>query len=272
MRYDGGEVLLGLDSDISQMATFPRRRAVVTGASSGIGEGIARRLAADGAHVLLVARDGQALARVRDGIRACGGGASLLALDITDRSAGDQVVSMAEAALGGLDILVNCASATRNEDFFQLTDDQWLQGFEVKVFAAIRLCRASWPLLVKSSGTIINIGGIGARTPTANSPMTGALSSSLMAITKALAGRGIIDGVQVNGINPGVIETPRILARYGKGRDSAEALHRRARQHGAKRAGRPEDVAALVAYMVSPAADLLQGALVDLDGGATKGL
>ncbi len=249
-----------------------RTRAVVTGASSGIGEAIARRLAADGAHVLLVSRDDDALRSVCASIIANGGKASHLAIDIADRNSGEAVISKASDALGGLDILVNCASATRHEDFFTLTDDQWLKGFEVKVFAAIRLCRSAWPLLAKSGGSIVNIGGIGARTPNGDSPMTGALSSSLLAITKGLADRGVRDGVQVNAINPGIVATPRLLAKYQGAADPSEAIHERARSRGARRAGRPQDVAAMVAYVVSAEGEMLQGALIDLDGGATKGI
>jgi len=248
------------------MAGLRRSRAVVTGANSGIGEAIARRLAAEGAQVLLVARDGEALDRVRDDLRAAGGRAERLAVDLSTRASGE--------ALGGVDILVNCASLTRNDDFFTLTDDQWEAGFAVKVFGAIRLCRACWPTLKAGGGSIVNIGGIGARTPTFGNVMTGALSASLMAITKSLAERGVVDGVQVNAINPGLIRTPRVERTVGAAgaSDPLEGLERRIRQVGAVRLGRPEDVASLVAYIVSPDGELLQGAIIDLDGGATKGL
>ena len=255
------------------MAGLRRSRAVVTGANSGIGEAIARRLAADGAQVLLVARDGEALDRVRDDLRAAGGRAERLAVDLSTRASGEAVAAFAAEALGGVDILVNCASLTRNDDFFTLTDDQWEAGFAVKVFGAIRLCRACWPAL-KAGGSIVNIGGIGARTPTFGNVMTGALSASLMAITKSLAERGVVDGVQVNAINPGLIRTPRVERTVGAAgaSDPLEGLERRIRQVGAVRLGRPEDVASLVAYIVSPDGELLQGAIIDLDGGATKGL
>jgi NAD(P)-dependent dehydrogenase (short-subunit alcohol dehydrogenase family) len=254
----------------------PRRHAVVTGASSGIGRSIAQRLAADGAQVLLVARDVEALDRACDEIRRGGGRAERLAIDITKPDAGVAVVDFALQVLGGMDILVNCASATRNDDFFALTDEQWAEGFAVKVFAAIRLSRSAWPALRESGGSIVNICGIGARTPTARNVMTGALSASLLAITKALAERGVTEGVQVNAINPGLILTPRIESTIGRAAPDAgeplDQLERKIRQMGAIRLGRPEDVASLVAYIVSPEGELLQGAIIDLDGGATKGL
>lgn len=252
-----------------------RRRAIVTGASSGIGEAIARRLAADGAQVLLVARSPERLQAVAEAIRAKGGVAHPCAVDLASANAAERVVSAAKVAMGGIDLLVNCASLTHNADFFTVTDEQWDDAFAVKVMAAIRLCRTAWPELRAHGGSIVNIGGIGARTPKPFSAVTAATSSSLLAITKLLADAGVADGVQVNAINPGVIRTPRIERTLGQG-DAADAiaasLDSLAQSLGSRRAGTPEDVAELVAYIVSPAGDLLQGAIIDLDGGATKGM
>ena len=247
-----------------------RRHAVVTGASSGIGAAIARQLAADGAAVLLVARSVDGLAAVAADIRGAGGTAHCCAVDLAKRDSAQVVVEAALAAMGAIDILVNCASLTHNADFFEVTDDQWEEAFAVKVFAAIRLCRTAWPALRESGGSIVNIAGIGARTPRPFSAVTSGTSSSLLAITKLLADAGVSDGVQVNAINPGMIRTPRIERTMGGG--GADVLNERARAAGAKRVGTPEDVAAMLAYIVSPAGDLLQGAIIDLDGGTTKGL
>lgn len=253
-----------------------RTRAVVTGGSSGIGEAIARRLAEGGAAVLLVGRNDAELDRVAAGIATAGGVAHPCRIDLADRDAARHVVDAALAAMGGLDILVNCASLTRNEDFFALSDEHWQAAFDVKVLAAIRLCREAWPALRNGRGSIVNICGIGARTPLPMTAITAATSSALLAVTKALAQAGIADGVQVNAINPGLIRTPRIERMFGAGSEPAEeveaAFARSSALAGTVRAGRPEDVAALVAYIVSPAGELLQGAAIDLDGGATKGL
>lgn len=261
---------------MTPLAAYPRSRAIVTGANGGIGEAVARRLAASGASVMLVARNLAELDRVAAEISAAGGTAFACPVDLAERIAAENVVRDAEARMGGIDIVVNCASLTRNADFFDLTDDHWQQAFEVKVFAAIRLCRAAWPSLKATKGSIVNICGIGARTPHPFTAITAASSSALLAVTKALAQSGLGDGVQVNAINPGLIRTPRIERTIGSGSanadDVAAALERTALQAGARRAGRPEDVAALVEYIVSPAGELLHGSIIDLDGGATKGL
>ena len=97
----------------------------------------------------------------------------------------------------------------------------------------------------------------------------------MLAVTKLLAQSGITDGVQVNAINPGLIRTPRIERTVGDGKSAEEmaaTLAASARRSGVVRVGEPEDVASLVAYIVSPAGGLLQGAIIDLDGGATKGM
>lgn len=248
-----------------------RRWAVVTGAGVGIGRAIAIRLAAEGTAVLLVGRGEPALASVRADIRAAGCDAACLAIDITSPGASDKIVSEAVKVMGGLDILVNCASATHNSDFFDLTDEQWLRGFEVKVHASIRLSRTAWPILRESAGSLVNICGVGARTPRADNAMTAALSGSLIAITKALAERGIVEGVQVNAVNPGITRTPRIQSRF-EGDAGDAALDKLVRCAGATRIGEPEDIANLVAYIVSPAGSFLQGATIDIDGGLTRGI
>ena len=253
----------------------PRRRAIVTGATGGIGRCIAETLAAGGADVLLVGRDQASLAAVGEAIQARGGRATWCAVDLVTEGAAEAVVQAALDKMQGVDILVNCASATLAGDFFDVTDAQWSLGFEVKVFGAIRLCRAAWPHLRKSNGSIVNIGGIGARTPRPGYVMSGALSAALMAITKALADRGISDGVQVNLINPGSIRTPRIEATFGGSKDPAvrdAALQKRARGFGATRLGEPQDIADMVGFVVSPSGDFLQGSMIDMDGGATKGI
>jgi len=250
-----------------------RRQAIVTGASSGIGAAIARHLAADGAQVLLVARSPDGIAQVAAEIAASGGTAHPCAIDLAEAGAADRVVQAAMAAMGGIDMLVNCASLTINADVFTITDEQWEQAFAVKVHGALRLCRAAWPALRASGGSIVNLGGIGARTPRRSIAITAATSSALVALTKVLADAGVDDGVQVNAINPGMILTPRIERTMGGGgADAATVLDALARAGRARRVGTPEDVASLVAYIVSPAGSLLQGAIVDLDGGMTKGI
>src|SRR5689334_9194577 len=121
------------------------RAAIVTGASLGIGRAIALRLARDGADVVLVARDADRLRSVAEEIAALGAGAEAIAASLEDRAMAETIVGRTLERFGKVDVLVNCASATINDDIFALTDEQWALGFEVKLFAALRLCRSAWP-------------------------------------------------------------------------------------------------------------------------------
>jgi 3-oxoacyl-[acyl-carrier protein] reductase len=138
------------------------RVAIVTGASRGIGRAIARTLAAEGMRLVLVARDAAALGESAAGID--GDAVLLLPRDLRERDAAADVVAHAIARFGRIDALVNNAGATKRGDFLDLTDGDWDDGFALKFFGAMRLCRAAWPALTMAHGAIVNISGIGGRT------------------------------------------------------------------------------------------------------------
>lgn len=251
-----------------------RKVAIVTGASEGIGHAIALRLLEDGYRVAMLARQPDKLREACDelGPDACG-----FACDLGNLEDIERTVAEVREWGGSIDALVNCASTTRSGTALSLSDAEWASGFEIKVMGALRLMRACWPSLAVARGGVVNIGGIGARTPRDAAAMTGPLSAALMALTKVFADRGVEDGVRVNMINPGGVLTPRFTAMMEQqalveGKSLDEVLAAMARANGITRLGRPEDVAELASYLLSPRADLLQGAIVDLDGGMTKGM
>jgi len=250
------------------------RVALISGASMGIGQAIAERLAREGFRVALLALPSPELDAA---VAAIGPQAIAVPCDLSDPDQPAQAVEAARQWGGRLDVLVNSASATKGGDVFAVSDAEWVMGFQVKVFGALRLMRAAWPHLAAARGAIINIAGVAARTPQDQTAMTSALSSSLLALTKVFADRGVSEGVRVNAINPGPVLTPRILAqidaRAKAGGTTREALVAgMVRDVRAMRIGMPEDVADLAAYLLSPGADLLHGSIIDLDGGMTKGL
>jgi 3-oxoacyl-[acyl-carrier protein] reductase len=254
-----------------------RKVAIVSGASRGIGQAIARRLARDGAACILCARNQEALDTVAGGIRRDGGQAEVFAADLRDASAPAALVDFAIAKCGRLDVVVNNAGATARGEFLSLTDEQWTDGYALKLFGAARLCRAAWPHLEASQGSIVNIAGIGGRTPGADFSIGGSVNAALMAVTKSLADLGVARHVQVNAINPGSVRTDRLTRRLATlskdtGLTGAEVERRFVQQAGATRIGEPDDVAALVAFLVGPEGRFLHGALIDLDGGSTKSL
>lgn len=248
--------------------------AIVTGASRGIGRSIAVTLAGEGATVVLVARSKEQLDEVS---RSCGTQCFAYAADLRAPDAATNVVLTSIAQFGKIDILVNVAGATRRGDFLALTDEEWQDGFELKFFGAMRLCRAAWPHLRKTHGSIVNIVGVGGRTPRAESAIGGSVNSALLSLTKALADRGLQDGVRVNAVNPGPVETERLQARvksYANARsiDSELAAEQLAHSLGISRFGTPEEIANVVAFLSSPVASYCHGSMVDVDGGQTRTL
>ena len=240
------------------------KTAIVTGSSKGIGRAIAVRLARDGAEVVLCARDPDALAGAVREIEAIGSRAIAVPLDLRLPDSAPRVVHAALEAFGQIDILVNNAGATKRGEFEELTDDEWTDGFALKFFGSVRLTRAAWPHLKKQSGSVVNIAGIGGRTPGSQFTIGGSVNAALLSFTKAMADLGVRDGVQVNAINPGAIRTERLAKRLAG--DEAAFI----RAANIRRLGEPADIANLVAFVVSQAGSFLQGSLIDIDGGQTK--
>jgi 3-oxoacyl-[acyl-carrier protein] reductase len=238
------------------------RTAIVTGASRGIGNAIARRLAQDGARVVLCARNEELLKATAWDI---GDNALTVALDLRLPESPAKVVEATVAKFGTVDIVVNNAGATKRGEFESLTDDDFIDGFALKYFGAVRMTRAAWPHLKKESGSVVNIVGVGGRTPSGQFTIGGSVNAAVLAFTKAMSEVGIRDGVQVNAINPGPVRTDRLAQRLKT--TSEEAFMRESR---IARIGEPDDIAAMVAFILSPHGRLLQGSLIDMDGGQTK--
>lgn len=251
--------------------------AIVTGASRGIGRAIAIQLARKGAGIVLAGRDEALLSEVVRLILGFGGSAISVSLDLRVPESSRLLVDEAVSAFGRIDILVNNAGATKRGEFIDLTDEDWADGYALKLFGAVRLSRLAWPELKKNGGSVINIAGVGGRTPGPQFTIGGSVNAALLSFTKALADVGVRDGVQVNAINPGSVRTDRLARRFTEeaakeGVDVETVARNFIRTAHIRRIGEPHDIAALVGFILSPAGSLLQGALIDMDGGQTKTL
>ncbi len=251
------------------------KTAIVTGANRGIGKAIAQRLAHEGGHVVLCARDAQLLTNAVKEIESAGGTAACVAVDLRTPEAAAQVSEFAATNYGQIDIVVNNAGATKRGEFLELSDADWADGFALKFFGAVRMTRAAWPHLKATSGSVVNISGVGGRMPGPHFTIGGSVNAALLSFTKAMADVGIRDGVQVNAINPGNVRTARYTQRleqvaHEQAVDAATAEKKIIEAAHVTRIGEPDDIAALVAFVVSMEGRFLQGALIDMDGGATK--
>jgi 3-oxoacyl-[acyl-carrier protein] reductase len=156
-----------------------------------------------------------------------------------------------------------------------LTEEDWQDSFALKFFGSVRLVRAAWPHLKVRSGSIVNIAGVGGRTPGAEFAIGGSVNAAMLSFTKAIAELGVEEGIQVNAINPGFIRTDRLKKRLESsvaslGITMAEAERAMIKDSNIFRLGEPEDIAHLVTFVVSPEGRFLHGSLIDMDGGQTK--
>ena len=251
------------------------KTAIVTGSNRGIGRAIARALAAEGAACVLCARDPQKLASVERELKDAGGDACSLSIDLRGHGAPSQVVDLAIARYGRIDIIINNAGAARRGEFLDLSDDDFVDGFALKYFAAVRLLRSAWPWLRKEAGSVVNIAGAGGRTPGALFAIGGSVNAAILSLTKSLAAAGLKEGIQVNAVNPGAVRTERLekrLSALAASRNLSLAAAERVfiESEQVTRIGEPEDIANLVLFLVTPQGRFVHGALIDADGGATK--
>ncbi|CAG9173933.1 SDR family oxidoreductase [Cupriavidus pampae] len=249
--------------------------AIVTGASSGIGKATALRLACDFTNVVIVARAGEQLSAVAEKIRTIGSTPLAVELDLMDATAGDILVKRVLDRFGRIDALLNIAGAVPGLDIFQMTDEQWHAGLELKFHGARRLTIAAWQALKSSKGAVVFTSGTAAEIPKPAAAAVGSINAGIEALAKAFAERGIEDGVQVNSVSPGAIMTGRRLAMLEKaaaikGVSIEQAKEGFLRQAGIARFGEADEIAEVMAFAVSPAARWMTGTVLRVDGGEVK--
>jgi len=251
--------------------------AIVTGASQGIGEATAIRLARDFSALVLVARSRANLERTAESVRAAGAEALIIDADLAQPSAAQAIVDQTLAAFGRIDALLNIAGAVPQVDLFEMTDAQWEDGLALKLHGARRLTIAAWPALKAVNGSVVLMSGNSAVFPKAPYAAVGTINAAIAALAKAFSDRGIADGVQVNSVMPGPVMTGRrrsYLQHWAPLRDMTveEATAKFPKEAGIARYGEPEEIAELMAFLVSPGAKWMTGSVLRMDGGEVKSI
>ncbi|TBW35363.1 SDR family oxidoreductase [Siculibacillus lacustris] len=252
------------------------RRALVLGASRGLGRAIAVTLAAEGASVVLCGRNREALAEVAATIAGAGGDATPLTLDLADRAG----VDAALATLGdvGIDILINNGGGPPPGPVASVESDVWSRQFEVMVNALFRVTAHVLPgMRARQWGRIVNIVSSGVVQPIPNLGISNALRASVVGWAKTLAGEVAADGVTVNSVLPGRIHTERVdsldaAAATRSGKTVAEIAAASRATIPAGRYGTPQEFADVVAFLASERASYVTGALMRVDGGAIRSI
>jgi 3-oxoacyl-[acyl-carrier protein] reductase len=251
--------------------------AIVSGASQGIGRSTAIRLAKDFSAIVQVARNEDALKETAAAVREAGAEPLSIALDLSRVDAPEAVVKTTLDRYGRIDALLNIAGAVPQIDLFEMTDEQWYAGMELKFHGARRLTIKAWDALKANKGSVVFMSGSAALDPKPGFAAVAATNAAIIALAKAFAEQGIKDGVQVNSIVPGAVMTGRrrsFLQKWAPAHNMSveEATRKFPEEAGISRYGEPEEIAELLAFMVSPAAKWMIGSCVRMDGGEVKGI
>jgi len=260
------------------------KACVVTGASRGIGRETALGLCAEGANVLLVARDEHRLRDVQeeaDGAgRRAGGRAATLPLDITSPEAGERMLAIATEYFGGLDVLVNNAGSASWRDLDDVPDEDWRAQYELNVMAPLRAMKAAAPAMAERGwGRIVNVCSTAGKRPSAAMPEYSVAKAAELSLSRLFADRYAKTGVLVNAICPGPTESEMWMAPGGlldqsQAMAGAESREDALAEAGSKRPiGRlaaPEEIAGAIVFLCSHRASYVAGAAWSVDGGTVQ--
>ncbi len=245
------------------------RRALITGATSGIGRAIALRFAQEGAHVAITGRRQERLAQTAAACREHGVTVVELIAEHTHEADNSRCIAATVAGLGGLDILVNAAGVIGNDGVLVPRPDEWRRVMDTNLEAVYDLCHKATPhLLAGQRASILNLSSIAGLRPYANLLSYCVSKSAINTLTQCLALELAPHGVRVNAINPGVVVS-ELHTVSGAVADYPAFLERARSTHPLGRPGQPEEIAALALFLVSDEAGWITGGLHIADGGRT---
>lgn len=241
------------------------RRALVTGASRGIGRSIAQELAARGARVHAVARSEDGLQETIVGATDAEGSINALAADLSSPSSISQAVEAAAAEMGGLDILVNNAGWDNEADLTSTTLEDWRAVMDINVQAVFLACQAATPFLIEGGGKIVNVASMFGLVGQRHELAYVTSKHAVVGLTRALALELARKNVQVNALAPGFVETDMLASAV---EDEATARFLR-RSTPMGRWAQPEEMTGPVVFLTSSASDYMTGQVLTVDGGYT---
>ena len=253
------------------MKRFSNRTVLITGGGRGIGRASALRLASEGAFVAVIDRDAEPARAVASEIATLGGTGVALTGDVADDDAAARFVAAAEEALGPLQVLVNNAAHTTRATLAATEPADWDAEFSVTLRAAWAMCRAVLPgMAARGRGSIVNVASVNARISVGN-PAYSAAKAGLVSLTRSIALEYGAQGIRCNAVSPGTIRTEHPSWQERLRRDP-HVFERLARWYAVGRVGRPEEIAACIAFLASDDASFVNGSDLVADGGLTAGI
>ena len=247
--------------------SFAGKTIIVTGATSGIGRATAEAFGREGGSLVLVGRQETVLAEVAAAVRASGGQAGTVAVDLTTAEAPERVISAALAAFGHIDVLVNAAGVIASGALEATTDDIWDTMMAVNLRAPFRLMRAAAPHLTVRKGSIVNVSSVNGLRSFPGVLAYCVSKAGVDHLTRCAAIEMAPSGVRVNAVNPGVTVT-NLHRRSGMDETKYAAFLERSKEtHPLGRPGQPDDIAALILFLASDRAGWMTGETIPIDGG-----
>jgi 3-oxoacyl-[acyl-carrier protein] reductase len=248
--------------------------AIVLAASKGLGRAIATTLSAEGAKVIIGSRDANELNKTAVEIQKLTGNEVVaIQVDVSNSGSIEDFIKKAGSTFGSIDILINSAGGPPFDKFENFDDAAWQYAFELNLLSVARTSRLALPYLkATGSGRIINIISGSVKSVLANSVLSTSMRMGIVGLAKLMADEFGAYNITVNNVAPGLILTDRIKHTIPKDVDFDQALKERAKNIPLGRIGKPEELAALVAFLASDQAAYISGTTIQVDGGASRGI